>query len=47
MNSREIGRQSYWMLKRLTRGESVPEQVLVDHFKVYLPRSSPEIRAAP
>ncbi len=47
MNSREIGRQSYWMLKRLTRGESVPEQVLVDHFEVYLPRSSPEIRAAP
>ncbi|SEJ48263.1 monosaccharide ABC transporter substrate-binding protein, CUT2 family [Azotobacter beijerinckii] len=36
MESREIGRQSYWMMKRLAQGIAVPEKVLVDSH-VYLP----------
>ncbi|GAB3377650.1 substrate-binding domain-containing protein [Azotobacter armeniacus] len=45
MNSREIGRQSYRMLKRLVQGEPIPEKVLVDSLVVYLPESPPHIPA--
>ncbi|NHN77676.1 substrate-binding domain-containing protein [Azotobacter chroococcum] len=47
MNSREIGRQSYWMLKRLARGEPTAETFLVDSYIVYLPTSPPDMTATP
>ncbi|ASL25960.1 substrate-binding domain-containing protein [Azotobacter chroococcum] len=40
MESRDIGRQSYWMMKRLAQGIAVPEKVLVDSH-VYLPQALP------
>ncbi|WP_460426629.1 substrate-binding domain-containing protein [Azotobacter armeniacus] len=44
MEGREIGRQSYWMLKRLVQGKPVPEKVLVDS-RIYLPQSPAHIPA--
>ncbi|SFB54973.1 substrate-binding domain-containing protein [Azotobacter beijerinckii] len=40
METREIGRQSYWMMKRLAQGLPVPEKVLVDSY-VHLPKATP------
>ncbi|SFB48761.1 ribose transport system substrate-binding protein [Azotobacter beijerinckii] len=40
MESREIGRQSYWMMKRLAQGLPVAERVLVESH-VYLPGAAP------
>jgi ribose transport system substrate-binding protein len=42
MESREIGRQSYWMMKHLAQGTPVPERVLVDSH-IYLSQSLPDI----
>jgi ribose transport system substrate-binding protein len=46
MESREIGRQSYRMLKRLARGESVPEKVFVASH-LYLPNTPPTLAPEP
>lgn len=47
MNSREIGRQSYWMLKRLASGEPIAEKHLIDNYIVYLPKAPPTMTAKP
>ncbi len=36
IDSREMGRQSYWMLKRLAQGKTVPKDLLIDDRVVYL-----------
>ncbi|WP_242671509.1 substrate-binding domain-containing protein [Azotobacter chroococcum] len=46
MESREIGRQSYRMLKRLAQGEPVPEKVFVASH-VYLPGAPPAVAPEP
>jgi ribose transport system substrate-binding protein len=46
LEGREIGRQSYRILKRLAQGESVPEKVFVDS-RIYLPKVSTAIPIAP
>jgi len=46
VNSREIGRQSYRILKRLAQGKPVPEKVLIDSH-VYLPKALPDIPKQP
>ncbi|MFC0708147.1 substrate-binding domain-containing protein [Azorhizophilus paspali] len=47
MEGRETGRQSYWMLKRLARGEPIAREVLIDHYAIHLPRASPQAPARP
>ncbi len=42
--SRELGRQSYRILKHLARDEPIPEKVLVGSH-IYLPKASPELPA--
>ncbi|WP_349571804.1 substrate-binding domain-containing protein [Azotobacter salinestris] len=42
----EIGRQSYWMMKRLAQGLDVPEQVLVKT-RIYLPEAPVQDHAQP
>jgi ribose transport system substrate-binding protein len=42
--SREIGRQIYWTLKRLAQDKPVSEKVLIKS-RAYLPQSSPDIPA--
>ncbi|GAB3377654.1 substrate-binding domain-containing protein [Azotobacter armeniacus] len=44
MESREIGRQSYRMLKRLAQGKPLPEKTLVASY-IYLPKAPPNIAA--
>nr|WP_152389806.1 substrate-binding domain-containing protein [Azotobacter salinestris] len=46
VESREIGRQSYSMMKRLAQGIDVPEEVLVDS-RVYLPEAPSHGTAEP
>ncbi|MFD2406872.1 substrate-binding domain-containing protein [Azorhizophilus paspali] len=36
IDSREMGRQSYWMLKHLAQGKTVPKDLLIDERVVYL-----------
>ncbi|TBW01391.1 sugar ABC transporter substrate-binding protein [Azotobacter chroococcum] len=46
LEGREIGRQSYRMLKRLAQGEPVPEKIFVDSH-IYLPKASTNIPSEP
>ncbi|WP_233093862.1 hypothetical protein [Azotobacter chroococcum] len=46
MESREIGRQSYWMIRRLAQGEPIPEKVFVDSY-IHRSNALPEIPAKP
>jgi len=46
LEGREIGRQSYRMLKRLAQGEPVPEKVFVDSH-LYLPKASTGMPSKP
>ncbi|WP_349618486.1 substrate-binding domain-containing protein [Azotobacter salinestris] len=46
-SSHELGRQSYWILKRLAQGQAVPEKVLIDTFNIYLPQASSNSPAKP
>ncbi|WP_089167580.1 substrate-binding domain-containing protein [Azotobacter chroococcum] len=46
METREIGRQSYWMIKRLAQGLDAPERVLVKTH-VHLPEAPPHSAAPP
>ncbi|MFB8830244.1 hypothetical protein ACE0DR_15140 [Azotobacter sp. CWF10] len=46
MEGREIGRQSYRILKRLAQGEPVPEKVFVASY-LYLPDTTPAIAPEP
>ncbi|MFD1691607.1 hypothetical protein ACFSHR_08780 [Azotobacter chroococcum] len=46
LEGREIGRQSYRMLKRLAQGEPIPEKIFVDSH-IYLPKASTDIPSEP
>ena len=46
METREIGRQSYRMLKRLAQGLPIPEKTLVDSH-AYLPEAPVQNQAPP